>query len=152
LEAFPDARIIHTHRAAAEAVPSVASLSAIMGASLTQEFRPDRHGAFFKEFCRTGIDRAMQVRSRVPASQICDVRLVDLERDPIQTLRGIYEHFDLSWDEDAMPGRVSSYLSDEAKKSRRNKGKHTYSAEQFGLSKEELSSEFADYEALFLDE
>ena len=152
LTAFPDARIIHTHRAAAEAVPSVASLSAIMGNPFTEDFRPDRHGAFFKEFCRAGIDRAMEVRSRIPPSRIFDVRLIDLERDPIKTLRGIYGHFDLPWDEETMAGRIATYVHTEAEKSRRRRRNHTYSAEEFGLSVDELSSEFADYESLFLDE
>ena len=95
LAAFPDARIIHTHRTAVKAVPSACSLSSIMSKPLVQDFNPTRHGAFFKEFYREGIDRAMKVRPTLPSEQLFDVRLEDLDHDPEGTLRTIYEHFDL---------------------------------------------------------
>jgi hypothetical protein len=150
LNAFPDARIIHTHRTAVKAVPSVCSLSSIMSKPLVADFNPERHGAFFKEFCREGIDRAMKVRLNLPAEQLFDVRLEDLDRDPEGTVRTIYEHFDLEWDEETMPGRIRDLIATESQRSKKFSGMHKYTAEQFGLTREELRSDFADYEEMFI--
>ena len=54
LQAFPDARIIHTHRSVAKAVPSVCSLASIISRPMSRDFNPARHGAFYREFCRDG--------------------------------------------------------------------------------------------------
>jgi len=152
LEAFPDARIIHTHRTAVKAVPSVCSLSGIMSKPFARDFSPERHGAFFKEFCREGIDRAMKVRPTLPSEQLMDVRLDDLNHDPVGTLRSIYEHFELEWNEEAMPGRITGHLDAEARRTRGMSGRHKYTAEQFGLTREELRAEFEDYESMFIDD
>ncbi len=150
LKAFPDARIIHTHRTAVKAVPSVCSLSAVMSRPMAADFSPERHGAFFKEFCREGIDRAMKVRPTLPSEQLMDVRLDDLNDDPEGTLRSIYDHFGMEWDEEQMPGRISEHLTHEAKRARKMSGRHHYTAEQFGLTRDELRAEFEDYESMFI--
>jgi len=150
LKAFPDARIIHTHRTAVKAVPSVCSLASIMSKPLVADFNPQRHGAFFKEFYREGIDRAMKVRPTLPSEQLFDVRLEDLDRDPEGTLRTIYDHFDLEWDEEQMPRRIREYVAAETARSKRYSGRHSYTAEQYGLTREELRAEFADYEEMFI--
>lgn len=152
LKAFPDARIIHTHRTAVKAVPSVCSLSAIMSRPFAQDFSPERHGAFFKEFCREGIDRAMKVRPTLPSEQLMDVRFDDLNRDPEGTLRSIYDHFDLEWDEERMPGRIRDHLASEDRRARKMSGRHTYTAEQFGLTRDELRADFEDYESMFVSD
>ncbi len=152
LKAFPDARIIHTHRTAVKAVPSVCSLSGIMSKPFVKDFSPERHGAFFKEFCREGIDRAMKVRPTLPSEQLVDVRLDDLNDDPEGTLRSIYEHFDLEWDEAEMPQRIQAHLAIEDLRARKMSGRHKYTAEQFGLTREELRAEFEDYESMFIDD
>jgi len=152
LAAFPDARIIQTHRTAAKAVPSVCSLSAIMSRPFAERFMPARHGAFFREFCREGIERAMTVRKTLSPSQIVDVRLDDLKRDPIGTARSIYRHFDLEWDEAHMSARIGQHLRDQKRRAMGQEGKHTYSPEQFGLTAAGLHAEFQDYESTFLHE
>ena len=149
MDAFPDARIIHTHRAAAEAIPSVCSLSAIMARPMAADFDPIQHGAFFHEYCRSGIDRAMDSRTRISPDQIHDIRLSDLSRDPVATVRQVYDHFELAWD-DAMPDRINAHLEAEELHKKKLRYRHTYTAEQFGLTSEGLSRDFADYEARFL--
>ena len=49
-----------------------------------------------------------------------------------------------------MPGRIRDFLEAETLRSKRYGGRHTYTAEQFGLTREELRTEFADYEAMFI--
>ena len=152
LEIFPDAQIIQTHRAAAEAIPSVCSLAAITCRPFTTNYRPERHGAFFKEFCRTGIDRSMTVRPSIPDGQLMDVRLDALDRDPIGTVREIYRHFARHFDESVMPIRIEAYLHGEREKKNAIKAehKHVYTPEEYGLTAEDLTATFEDYEAVFL--
>ena len=146
---FPDARIIHTHRPAAEAIPSVCSLSAIMAQPMAADFDAVKHGAFFQEYCRSGIDRAMDSRSRIRPSQIQDIRLSDLSRDAVGTVRRVYEGFDLPWDAE-LPGQIQAHLRAEELHRQKLGRRHDYSAEQFGLTRNGLSRDFADYEARFL--
>jgi sulfotransferase family protein len=152
LAAFPDARIIQMHRTAAKAIPSVCSLSAIMSRPFAERFMPARHGAFFREFCRAGIDRAMKIRKTLSASQIVDVRLDDLKRDPVGTARSIYRHFDLDWDEAQMSARIGQHLRAQRRRAAGQEGKHSYTPEQFGLTAAGLREEFQEYESTFLHE
>ena len=146
---FPDAKIIHTHRAVAEAIPSVCSLSAIMAQPMSAEYDPIRHGEFFREFCRRGITRALDSRKRIPPNQILDVRLSDLRDNPVRTMRHVYDRLGLEWSED-MSARITSHLEQEVIHKKKLGGRHTYTAEQYGLSAEGLSREFLDYETRFL--
>jgi hypothetical protein len=149
MNVFPDARIIHTHRRASEAVPSVCSLSAIMAQPIAADFDPVRHGAFFRDYCRSGIDRAMDSRKRIPPDQLLDIRLTDLSDDPVATVRRVYDQFGLTWD-DAMPERIKAHLEAEELHKKQLRYRHDYSAEQFGLTTDGLSRDFSDYEARFL--
>ncbi|MBW2418586.1 MAG: sulfotransferase [Deltaproteobacteria bacterium] len=152
MEVFPDARIVQTHRPAAEAIPSLCSLASLMSKPFTRDFDGPRHGAFFEDYFRRGIDRAMVARKTIPAEQLLDVRASDLGRDPVGTVRGVYEHFDLPWDAGFMPGAIAGHLSSEKLRlAKRGRG-HCYTAEEFGLDRERLSSKFADYEEVFLDD
>jgi hypothetical protein len=149
MRAFPDARIIQTHRRAAEAIPSVCSLSSIMAQPMATDFDAIRHGAFFTEYCRSGIDRASASRARIPSEQVLDVRLSDLSRDAVGTLRQVYQGFELPWD-DSLPKRIEAHLAAEEQHRQKLGRRHDYTAEQFGLCEEKLTRDFADYEARFL--
>ena len=149
MSVFPDARIIHTHRAAAEAIPSVCSLSAIMARPMAADYDPIRHGAFFRKYCRTGIDRAMDSRRAISPDRLLDIRLSDLSRDPVATVKRAYDRLDLAWDAE-MPARIKAHLKEEELHKKKLGHRHTYTAEQFGLTAEGLSRDFADYEARFL--
>jgi len=149
MRAFPDARIIHTHRAAAEAIPSVCSLSAIMARPFTADYDPIRHGEFFVEYCRIGMERALRSRERIPADQLMDIRMDDLGRDPVGTVRQVYDRFGLSWHPD-IPARTLSHLRERASHRKALRREHSYTPEQFGLTAAGLSRSFADYESRFL--
>jgi hypothetical protein len=149
MRVFPDARIIHTHRAAAEAVPSVCSLSAIMAKPMAADFDAIRHGEFFREYCRSGIDRAMVSRERISPDQILDIRLSDLSHDPVAAVKRVYDQFGLEWAEE-MPARIKAHLEKEELHKKKLGRRHAYSAEQFGLTAEGLTRDFADYESRFL--
>jgi hypothetical protein len=122
-----------------------------MAQPMAADFDPIRHGAFFRDYCRSGIDIATRSRSRIPSSQVLDIRLSDLGRDAVATVRQVYDHFDLPWD-DAMPARIEAHLRAEELHRRRLGHRHDYTAEQFGLTEEGLARDFADYEARFLSD
>jgi hypothetical protein len=92
----------------------------------------------------------MEVRARLPRERILDVRLADLKRDPVGTVRSIYRYFALEWNEDLMVERIRAHLQKQASHAARRSSKHVYSAEQFGLDAAELREEFSSYESVFL--
>ena len=94
----------------------------------------------------------MRVRPQIRDRQLFDVRASDLERDPVATVRSIFQHFGLPWDEESMAHRIKVHLREERERTRAlERGrKHVYSPEQYGLSTESLTAEFEDYESVFL--
>jgi hypothetical protein len=120
-----------------------------MAQTMAADFDPVRHGAFFREFCRTGIDRMAESRKRIVPEQILDIRLRDLSDDPVGTVKRVYTRFDLPWDHE-MPARIKAHMEQEELHKQKLARRHTYTPEQFGLTAEGLSRDFADYEAAFL--
>jgi hypothetical protein len=49
-----------------------------------------------------------------------------------------------------MPRRIDQHLRQESIRKRRQRRRHSYSAERLGLTSKDLSEHFEDYEALFL--
>ena len=95
LAVYPDARIIHTHRDVARALGSQGSLCARMNSKLQRSIDLREIGDYWLDYSRTGLDRGLAVRDRLPASQIYDLRLKDLMAHPIDLLRDLYAHFEL---------------------------------------------------------
>jgi hypothetical protein len=70
----------------------------------------------------------------------------DLIEDPIAVVRRIYDCFDLRWSDD-FETAMDAWLRDNPQGKH---GRHTYSLDQFGLSREDIARRYADYNNLFL--
>ncbi len=90
-----------------------------------------------------------QARARTGLSDIGEPAIVegldillksyaDVMRDPIGTVRGIYDHFDEPLTPQA-EAAMQSYMADS------QHGKHSYTLEEFGLTREGIHATFADY-------
>jgi hypothetical protein len=85
------------------------------------------------------VRRSTASRTRIAPNRIFDLHYRDLVRDPVGAVRGIYEHFDLPF-EPAFEQRMRSWLS-----KNKSSGSNPYSLEQFGLDRDALTTEFAEY-------
>jgi hypothetical protein len=145
MKVFPDAKILQMHRDVTKSLPSICSLSAMTTSKFAHTMDLRKHGRFWADYYRIGIDRAFAVRPSIPSNQLADVRLSDLTKDLVGTIRRLYAQFELPWD-DYLASRYRVRLMDNPKDAH---GTHVYSLEEFGLDPAEIRSRFADYQERF---
>jgi hypothetical protein len=139
--AYPDIRFVMTHRDPARVVPSYASLVSAIFPEPEVAHDPFRLGAELSVHLREGMEHAMAARARLGEERFLDVHHSEFNRDPMGTLRRIYDFVGLELTPDY--GRVATeWIA--ANRSGAH-GEHRYTAEQFGLSVDRLRSEFDFY-------
>jgi len=140
LAAFPDGRVVQTHRDPAKVIPSGCSLFAVTRGMFTDEVKPEALGPRFAGGCAKALGRAMAARDHAPG-RVCDVQYADLVADPIGTVRRIYRHFG-----DEVPAEMEPAMRQWLAQNPRNKhGVHRYDLEQFGLERAQIDGLFGPY-------
>jgi hypothetical protein len=144
--AFPDAKIILTHRHPVSAVPSMCSLvKSLHQLYYENESRDDR--LIGKEIARISGDLLADCNKQIAEAgfEHADSVYEDLIKDPIQAIRKIYQTF--NWPFTVEYEKIlREFLEDDSKKresqkKNRNADKlHSYTPEEFGLTAETLSS------------
>lgn len=105
LELFPDARFVHIVRDPFEVFPSMARL--VRALQLTQGLqRPRIDAAFYENIFErfTLLHKTLDAaRPLVPPGQFFEVRYEDLVREPVATVKAIYDHLGLGGFEQMLP-------------------------------------------------
>src|SRR5262249_50067865 len=95
LRLFPDACVVQTHRDPAEVVPSACSLLLTGRGVYADDIDPRRRGAeVAPRLAQLLLRPAMRARAAAP-ERVFDVNYRSLVRDPLGSVRGIYERFGL---------------------------------------------------------
>ena len=141
LENFPDACIVWTHRDPFDAVASYCSLISMQWRTLYGKFDPKDTGRHISSRFLEGIERAMASRERHDSSRFYDVSFASLVRDPVGTVRDIESYFGLNHHGET-DDAVRAYL---ARKREDSRGSHVYSAERYGLDRDEINRRYAGY-------
>jgi hypothetical protein len=144
LRTFPDAVIVQTHRDPIEVIPSVCQVAA----QLTFFLGDERWAEVPRElmlFIADVLRRGIEARQRIPAGRVLDVQFRDLVREPIATLRRIYEHAGYPFS-DEVRRRAEQWLAAHPKPKRE---KDYYDLRQFGLDAAEVDATFAFYRDYF---
>ncbi len=145
LELFPDACVIQTHRDLAEVVPSACSLFLNSRRVYAEDINPLQVG---REVAQSLVHLHLRPAARVRAShpeRVFDISYQSLMRDPVGTVRSIYERFELSFSA-AAERRMRDWL---ASNPQGKHGRHRYSLEQFGLDRATLHRLYPDYPECF---
>lgn len=140
-ETFPDAQLVMTHRDPAEVVGSACSLIWNVRRIYAADVDRVQLGRDVVETFDVMIERQNAFRARHGANAIHDIQYADQVGDPIGTIRKLYDHFGQDLTAEA-ESRMRRYL--EAKPKDRF-GKHVYSLEDYGLTKEQVREHFAGY-------
>jgi hypothetical protein len=141
LSVYPDGLFVQTHRTPVDAMASVSSLVTILRSAFS-----DHVDAFAA--CREAIhywsatmEKFLRERNRLAGDRIYDLEYDAICRDPMATVRQIYEHFGWSVSPEA-ERRMRALIAGHAQ---RQSGNHRYDLSEFGSSPEEVFSAFAPY-------
>jgi hypothetical protein len=145
LQVFPDALLVHTHRNPTAVLASVSSLMHGFRGAMSDAVDKHAVGREQLEAWTWGLRRTMAVRDRLGPDRVVDVQYDDTVRDPVGTVRRVYEHFGLDRTAQVDDG-VRAYLADNP---RDKHGAHRYTLEEFGLERDEVDAAFASYRERF---
>lgn len=141
LQTYPDARLVWTHRDPLTATGSFCSLMK-MGSSafgLTPDL--DYIGKNYSWQAAEHADRIMDARARLGHERIIDVHYGELMRDPIPTMRKLYQSLGDEFTASAETG-MRTWLADNPQD---KFGKHEYKLAEFGLTPDKVRGMFERY-------
>jgi hypothetical protein len=141
LERYPDARIIHTHRDPLRAMASMASHATVLRRAFSDSADPQRIAADWADRWARALDTFLAVRDRAPAAQFLDVNFESIERDPLGTVERVYDFLGWPLTNDARAA-MQQFLAANPKNKH---GVHSYTLEQFGLSRAAETARFRKY-------
>ena len=146
---FPDAHVIHMHRDPIDTIASGASLNTTLWRMHADEVDPRQVGRQWLERMAWTNGRAMEVRDRMPGARgrFTDVWFRDAVSDPIGQVQRIYDAVGIDFTSDARSA-MTKWLAEDA---RERLAAHRYTAEDFGLSREQIREAFAAYSARFIE-
>ncbi|MFM1874522.1 MAG: hypothetical protein RL266_259 [Bacteroidota bacterium] len=139
LDVFPDACIVWTHRDPSRSIPSYCSLASLNWRLLYGQFEPKELGPYIEDRFIEGIDRAMAIRERVGEERFLDVNFRTLLNEPVSAVNRITAHFGLQPVDEA---KMNEYLNRDRPD---NRGKHTYTAEHYGVDEEKIRARYQRY-------
>ena len=141
VSAYPGIRFVMTHRDPAKVVPSYASLVSAIFPAAQGPRDLHRLGREVSDHLCAGMHSALAARARLGEERFLDVSHRELASDPLGTLRRIYEWLGLEWPPSVQ--RAVRAWQDSQRAGAH--GAHRYTAEQFGLSREQLRSDYDFY-------
>jgi hypothetical protein len=144
---FPDAKIIQTHRDPAVALASFCSMLAHGRGVFSSRIDPREIGREWSRKVRRLVEATMRTRERMPGDRFLDVRYKDLVGSTVAQVRRIYDFLDIPWN-----GTIERLMEKNHSENRQYKyGHHTYRLEDFGLTKEDVRGDFAEYYRRYID-
>ena len=141
LEACPGALVVHCHRHPAQCVPSYASLILAVRQPSSDAVSPEVVGRQALERCALAARRALEVRASSPPERFFDVAYADLVRDPLATVRALYERMGRPLATE-LESEMRRWLADHPQ---HGHGVHRYTPAQFGLAPEAVGEALAGY-------
>jgi hypothetical protein len=143
MEAYPDARLVQTHRDPTTVIASLCSLYATLRRPFSSRAEVAGDAAADAGYTAEGIRRAVRYRRAHTDidARICDVAFSDFIGDQMTALARIFARSGMAFTVEARDA-MAAYL---ANRPREKHGTHQYSLAQFGLTAEALAPLFAEY-------
>jgi hypothetical protein len=138
---YPDALFVWTHRDPYAQTASLASTLAVIRERCGGLSDPGQLGRDAVRCVKETVDKGMVTRQASPEGMFHDVYFPDLVRDPIGTLRLLYENWGRPLTAEAQLAMQTWLRNNPSDKG----GTHKYAGEQFGLSREFVERELAGY-------
>jgi hypothetical protein len=155
LRRYPHAAVVMTHRHLDEVLPSffrtfltLANTYFDKANSSSQEILKTRAMQFIDRMIKCIMKfRTRQSQSSDQSSKsIFDINYNELMEQPIATVRRIYNHFGFQWSDEFQAAMHAWLINNPQGK----QGRHTYSLTEFGLTRDDIETRYADYINMFL--
>jgi Sulfotransferase family len=141
LSIYPNALFVQTHRTPVDAMASVSSLVTILRSAFSDAVDPFIVCREAIDYWSGTMDKFLRERDRLADNRICDIQYDEIRREPIRTVRRIYEFFGWSLSRKAEQN-MRALIASQAKRESAN---HRYDLSQFGAHADEVLSAFAAY-------
>jgi hypothetical protein len=141
LERYPDARIIHTHRDPTRVMASMASHATVLRRAFSDNADPRKIAADWADRWARALDKFLATRDRAPTEQFLDINFESIESDPLGTVERVYDFLGWPLTQDARAA-MQRFLAANPKNKH---GVHSYTLEQFGLSRAAETIRFRNY-------
>jgi len=139
LAVFPGVKLVMTNRDVAEVLPSYCSMCASLSITTSTSYRRETQGAYWTSRFKMGLERFAELRKALPAGQVIDVDYRDTVNDPVGTLETVMNALGLGFDAADLAAAEACV----ANNVRDKRPPHKYTAEQFGLTSEQIARDFA---------
>jgi Sulfotransferase family len=147
MSVYPDAVLVQPHRDPATVMASISRLiEVIRCVSFTQIDRAAL-GQELLHLWHDGQVRSMAWRKANPQIKVHDLRFKDIVADPVAAVRGIYAHADMAFTFETEQAVTGWWAANPADKH----GQHKYELADYGLTREQVESVYADYIATYGD-
>lgn len=137
---IPDAIIIQTHRHPVDVVNSLNSLIYYAHTNVARRIDVARMGRFHLKMLADDINRSMFAR-KYHGIDVHDVIYEDLLADPIGVIKRIYADAGIELSRQAEEN-MRTYI---AANPQNKHGRHTYRADDFGMTDKEINEQFTEY-------
>lgn len=140
MRVYPDALIIHTHRAPRTIIASMCSVNQQATRGWSEAFDPHTIGRTQLDLWARGIEKFTSARRRYDPAQFLDVEYDDFVSDPLRTVASVYAHFGIDFSDRA---QAAIHAMDTESHQGERKPKHHYDLADFGLTADEVDERFA---------
>ena len=138
---YPDAQLVMTHRDPVEVLGSASSLLKAVRPIFSDQVDLKDIAQCLLETFDLMIERSEQYRATHGSDAIYDVLYTNMMRDPLGEIRKLYAQFDEPLTP-AAEAAMQAYLDANPKGKH---GRHEYSIEEFGLTKQQVHERYRDY-------
>ena len=141
LAAYPDVRVVWTHRDPGPVITSLASLANAGQRPLTHRSDPRPAAEEWKRKCTFALESATAIDERQGTGWCSHLHYEDLLADPVEAVRGLYAAYDEEVSE-LHARRMRAFLDQRPQNAF---GHHVYDPADFGWTYDGLAEEFAAY-------
>jgi hypothetical protein len=143
---FADAKIIMTHRAIEDVLPSYCSMCTSFTAPFSSTFNKATYGAHWSKRFTDALRKLMAVRATAAGARFIDVHYQDTISRPVEVCDRVMQSMGLSFTTaDEAAARKSLEVNDRDKRP-----PHRYTPEEFGLDRARIAADFEFYTGFYL--
>src|SRR5271156_2047116 len=145
--AYPQALVVQPHRDPVTVIASISRLIQVIRSVSFAAQDPVELGREMLKLWNHGQVRLMEYRAAHPELKVHDLSYRELAADPVNAVRGIYDHFGIEFRSESESG-IRRWLAENPADKH---GRHTYKLEDYGLTGRDVQAVYGPYMDAYRD-